>query len=202
MGAARIDPTTRAYLACKEADSKSRIAMRCVKRHLARRYYRLLSEGSRPRASYPAIAGCCAGQTRPVVSVVCQVEAGSEGRRVPRYSRRRVAGPRLVDTANAVLQVDVSTVGTSHQTGRSMSGAFARNALRPRASYLRSSFARTRYSRTPCGLRPNSGWKNARQGIARGRFAADFCRGGEHVDNRQMRASPTGSTSSQFPSLA
>jgi transposase len=40
----RIDPTTRAYLARKEAEGKSRIeAMRCLKRHLARRYHRILS---------------------------------------------------------------------------------------------------------------------------------------------------------------
>ena len=38
----RIDPQTRAYLAHKEAEGKSRIeAMRCLKRHLARHYYRL-----------------------------------------------------------------------------------------------------------------------------------------------------------------
>ena len=44
----RIDPETRAYLARKEAESKSRIeAMRCLKRHLARKYCRLLSERSR-----------------------------------------------------------------------------------------------------------------------------------------------------------
>jgi transposase len=41
----RLDPDTRAYLARKEAEGKSRIeAMRCLKRHLARTYYRLLSE--------------------------------------------------------------------------------------------------------------------------------------------------------------
>jgi transposase len=46
----RIDPQTRAYLARKEAEGKSRIeAMRCLKRHLARTYYRLLSE--RPRSA-------------------------------------------------------------------------------------------------------------------------------------------------------
>jgi transposase len=39
----RIDPQTRAYLARKEAEGKSRIeAMRCLKRHLARHYHRLL----------------------------------------------------------------------------------------------------------------------------------------------------------------
>ncbi|MFZ2052419.1 MAG: IS110 family transposase [Solirubrobacteraceae bacterium] len=39
----RIDPATRAYLARKEAEGKSRIeAMRCLKRHLARHYHRLL----------------------------------------------------------------------------------------------------------------------------------------------------------------
>jgi transposase len=45
----RIDPQTRAYLACKETEGKSRIeAMRCLKRHPTRTYYRLLSE--RPRS--------------------------------------------------------------------------------------------------------------------------------------------------------
>jgi hypothetical protein len=39
----RIDPSTRVYLARKEAEGKSRIeAMRCFKRHLARHYHRLL----------------------------------------------------------------------------------------------------------------------------------------------------------------
>jgi transposase len=46
----RIDPQTRAYLARKEAEGKSRIeTMRCLKRHLARTYYRLLSK--RPRSA-------------------------------------------------------------------------------------------------------------------------------------------------------
>jgi transposase len=56
----RIDPETRAYLARKEAEGKSRIeAMRCLKRHLARRYFRLLSERSRQPA-HRAIARSCA----------------------------------------------------------------------------------------------------------------------------------------------
>jgi transposase len=39
----RLDPETRAYLARKEAEGKSRIeAMRCLKRHLARHYHQLL----------------------------------------------------------------------------------------------------------------------------------------------------------------
>jgi transposase len=39
----RIDPQTRAYLARKEAEGKTRIeAMRCLKRYLARHYHRLL----------------------------------------------------------------------------------------------------------------------------------------------------------------
>lgn len=39
----RLDPATRAYLARKEAEGKSRIeAMRCLKRHLARHYHQLL----------------------------------------------------------------------------------------------------------------------------------------------------------------
>jgi transposase len=43
----RIDPQTRAYLAKKRAEGKShREAMRCLKRHLARRFYRLLLDPS------------------------------------------------------------------------------------------------------------------------------------------------------------
>jgi transposase len=39
----RLDPATRAYLARKETEGKTRIeAMRCLKRHLARRFHRLL----------------------------------------------------------------------------------------------------------------------------------------------------------------
>jgi uncharacterized Fe-S cluster-containing radical SAM superfamily enzyme len=39
----RLDPGTRAYLQRKEAEGKTRIeAMRCLKRHLARHYHRLL----------------------------------------------------------------------------------------------------------------------------------------------------------------
>jgi transposase len=47
----RIDPETRAYLARKEAEGKSRMeAMRCLKRHLARRYHRLLLRANSPVA--------------------------------------------------------------------------------------------------------------------------------------------------------
>lgn len=48
----RLDPETRAYLQRKEAEGKTRMeAMRCLKRHLARRYYRLLSD----RSMYPGV---------------------------------------------------------------------------------------------------------------------------------------------------
>jgi transposase len=41
----RLDPATRAYLQRKEAEGKTRMeAMRCLKRHLARRYHHLLSK--------------------------------------------------------------------------------------------------------------------------------------------------------------
>jgi hypothetical protein len=44
---------TRAYLQRKEAEDKTRMeAMRCLKRHLARRYYRLLSDRSRHRIEH------------------------------------------------------------------------------------------------------------------------------------------------------
>jgi transposase len=42
---ARRDPATKAYLQRKEAEGKTRMeALRCLKRHLARHYYRLLAE--------------------------------------------------------------------------------------------------------------------------------------------------------------
>jgi transposase len=49
---ARYDPDTKAYLARKEAEGKTKKgALRCLKRHLARRFHRLLlpSAPSRPR---------------------------------------------------------------------------------------------------------------------------------------------------------
>jgi hypothetical protein len=54
MTRGRLDPATRAYLARKEAEGKSRIeAMRCLKRHLARRYHRLLLRPPTSRAAAP-----------------------------------------------------------------------------------------------------------------------------------------------------
>jgi transposase len=54
----RIDPETRAYLARKEAEGKSRIeAMRCLKRHLARHYHRLLLRPPAAPRSAPVISG-------------------------------------------------------------------------------------------------------------------------------------------------
>ena len=55
----RLDPETRAYLQREEAGGKTRRqAMRCLGRHLARRYYRLLSDRSRHRVErqvYPGV---------------------------------------------------------------------------------------------------------------------------------------------------
>jgi transposase len=46
---ARHDPETRAYLARKEAEGKTKKgALRCLKRHLARRFHRLLSPSAQP----------------------------------------------------------------------------------------------------------------------------------------------------------
>jgi transposase len=47
---ARYDPATRAYLARKEAEGKTKKgALRCLKRHLARRFHQLLSPPAQPR---------------------------------------------------------------------------------------------------------------------------------------------------------
>jgi transposase len=41
---ARLDPVTASYLQRKQAEGKSRLeALRCLKRHLARRIFRLLA---------------------------------------------------------------------------------------------------------------------------------------------------------------
>lgn len=54
----RLDPETRAYLQRKEAEGKTRLeAMRCLKRQLARRYYRLLSDRSRYRIEHQVYRG-------------------------------------------------------------------------------------------------------------------------------------------------
>ena len=50
---ARLDPDTRAYIQRKLAEGKTRReAIRCLKRHLARRFYRLLTQ---PQHKPPAI---------------------------------------------------------------------------------------------------------------------------------------------------
>ncbi len=50
--------TTKAYLKRKEAEGKTRMeAMCCLKRHLARRYYRLLSDRSRHRIEHQVYPG-------------------------------------------------------------------------------------------------------------------------------------------------
>jgi transposase len=52
---ARLDPETAAYLARKQAEGKTRReALRCLKRHLARRIWRLLQPPAEPSAGQPA----------------------------------------------------------------------------------------------------------------------------------------------------
>ena len=54
---ARHDPATRAYLDRKTAEGKTRKqALRCLKRHLARRFHRLLTQPTTERATIPADA--------------------------------------------------------------------------------------------------------------------------------------------------
>lgn len=53
---ARRDLTTKAYLHRKEAEGKTRTeAIRCLKRHLARRFHRLLLHAPATRAGHPPI---------------------------------------------------------------------------------------------------------------------------------------------------
>jgi transposase len=52
----RWDPATRAYLQRKQAEGKTRMeALRCLKRLLARHFYRLLQRPPEPRTAKPAI---------------------------------------------------------------------------------------------------------------------------------------------------
>jgi transposase len=54
---ARVDPETRAYLQRKIAEGKTRKeALRCLKRHLARRFYRLLTDPTTPAPTPDTIA--------------------------------------------------------------------------------------------------------------------------------------------------
>ncbi len=53
---ARLDPETRAYLERRRAEGKTRReALRCLKRHLARRFHRLLQPPLSPRAVRPRV---------------------------------------------------------------------------------------------------------------------------------------------------
>jgi transposase len=73
---ARLDPETAAYLARKQAEGKTRReALRCLKRHLARRVFRLLQPPSaalltQTRQRLPAIS-------KPGVMIHCNTPAGT-----------------------------------------------------------------------------------------------------------------------------
>lgn len=57
---ARLDPDTKAYLARRQAEGKSkREAIRCLKRHLARRFHRILTapQPSSDGAFVPGVSG-------------------------------------------------------------------------------------------------------------------------------------------------
>jgi transposase len=59
----RIDPETRAYLARKEAEGKSRIeAMRCLKRYLARHYHRFLLQPAAASRRAPVMTTSASSQ--------------------------------------------------------------------------------------------------------------------------------------------
>jgi transposase len=54
---ARHDPATQAYLARKEAEGKGKKgALRCLKRHLARRFHHLLSQPAETSQNAPSIS--------------------------------------------------------------------------------------------------------------------------------------------------
>src|SRR5215212_10269859 len=65
---ARLDPDTAAYLARKQAEGKTRReALRCLKRHLARRVFKLLQPPS-PTPTTPSMSQTPVGYRPPVIS--------------------------------------------------------------------------------------------------------------------------------------
>jgi transposase len=72
---ARLDPETAAYLARKQAEGNSRReALRCLKRHLARRVWRLLQPpppSSTPKSPTSPIAARPPGIPHPSVTIYC-----------------------------------------------------------------------------------------------------------------------------------
>ena len=65
----RLDPDTAAYLARKQAQGKSRReALRCLKRHLARRVWRLLQPAAEPAAPSPSPPPTT---PRPAITIHC-----------------------------------------------------------------------------------------------------------------------------------
>jgi transposase len=71
----RLDPQTAAYLARKQAEGKSRReALRCLKRHLARRVWRLLQPPDDPRATAPSTPPT---SPRPAITIHCNTPTAS-----------------------------------------------------------------------------------------------------------------------------
>ena len=55
LGRAKLDPATRAYLARKQTEGKSKLeAIRCLKRHIARQIWHLLDNTQQPAQTPPA----------------------------------------------------------------------------------------------------------------------------------------------------
>src|SRR4051794_7757116 len=71
----RLDPETAAYLARKQAEGKSRReALRCLKRHLARRVWRLLRQ---PHAAAPAPTATSARRSPTPRTIYCNLPRGN-----------------------------------------------------------------------------------------------------------------------------
>ena len=72
MSKGRLDPETAAYLARKQAEGKSRReALRCLKRHLARRVWRLLQTPS------PTAARDLSERPTKTITIYCGTPTGS-----------------------------------------------------------------------------------------------------------------------------
>ena len=72
----RLDPDTAAYLTRKQAEGKSRReALRCLKRHLARRVWKLL-QPAKP-SPHPAVIAAPPTRPRKALTIHCNTPTGS-----------------------------------------------------------------------------------------------------------------------------
>jgi transposase len=94
---ARHDPATKAYLARKQAEGKTKKgALRCLKRHLARRFHQLLCLPAEPGRQDGTFCGPLPASVMSTVDVASHRSTASSGGAPPTPLERRVLSPSAV----------------------------------------------------------------------------------------------------------